>query len=241
MEDFLILIRQNYDGLASEVGKMPNRPSSIRWCEWVSLAGGRVRGNQGGNQGGNQAVNQEVKENRMGRDTRFLPNTLLAGVNVAGGSENLAGSNAGFAGMVGDREARKERAEIDADILASIWPLHMVDFKDSEQILVLFKLLRRVPQVIGVCMCVCMHECVVDFKDSEQILVLFKLLRMCLVHVCVHVCVHMHACVVNWYSCDYIHTYIHVVCDGMVSVQPYLALDYIHTCTIRIHTHIAGD
>jgi len=135
LEDFKILIRQNYDSLAAEVGKMARRPSSLRWCEWVTLAGGRVRG----------TPSNDPKEIRAGKDTRFAPNSIF----TAGGGDNCAG----FAGMVGEREAQKERAEIDSDHLNSIWPLHMVDFKDTEQIMVLFKLLRRVPQVIEWFLC----------------------------------------------------------------------------------------
>lgn len=39
-EDFKTLLRQNVDYVASEVGKMADRPSSIRWCQWVEFAGG---------------------------------------------------------------------------------------------------------------------------------------------------------------------------------------------------------
>lgn len=145
-EDFTTFLRKNIEMLASEVGKMAERPTSVRWAEWVELAGGRVRGNSlaaGGDQkaGGGAAEpgtpggkgdgdEQRAMQQRRYQDTRTCPNALCTG-------EGL-----------GDKEAEKERMLIDTDILESVWPLHMVDAKDGEQTRTLFRLLRRVPQVV---------------------------------------------------------------------------------------------
>lgn len=66
---------------------------------------------------------------QQGRDTRFLPNQFSPDGR-------------------GDKEAEREKADLDPDLLIAVWPLHMVDFKDHEQSTFLFRLLRRVPQVI---------------------------------------------------------------------------------------------
>ena len=58
-------------------------------------------------------------------DTRLLPNRLHPG------------SKAGPAD-----------SEIDSDILNSIWPLHLIDYRDKEQFEVLYRLLNRLPQII---------------------------------------------------------------------------------------------
>lgn len=131
-EDFGIFLRKNIEMLASEVGKVADRPTSVRWSEWVQLAGGRVRGKSSGEAktGSNEPFSPGSKEERQGQDTRFSPNAF-------GPGEGL-----------GDREAAKERLQIDADIMDSVWPLHMVDSKDMEQSRALFLLLRRVPQVV---------------------------------------------------------------------------------------------
>ena len=65
-EDFSQLLRMQVGLVAREVGKVSARPSSVRWQQWVRLAGGRVRGSTG--------QTTRVAEG----DTRLLPNRLHA-------------------------------------------------------------------------------------------------------------------------------------------------------------------
>jgi hypothetical protein len=110
-QDFEQVLRTNVSMVAREVGKLVERPSSVRWQQWIQLAGGRVRG---------VALDSE----RNDGDTRFLPNKLHPGDT----SENTSGIN--------------------KDVLNSIWPLHLIDFKDKDQFEVLYVLLRRLPQLV---------------------------------------------------------------------------------------------
>ena len=111
-EDFVQLLRLNTSLVAREMGKLSERPSSVRWRTWVLLAGGRVRGAR------------QVTGISEG-DTRILPNRLHP--------------TAPAAPVV---------AEIEVDVLNSIWPLHLVDYKDPEQFDVLYRLLCRLPQIV---------------------------------------------------------------------------------------------
>ncbi len=43
-DDFMLLIKTLQDDMWEEAGPYPKRPSSKKFVEWVSLAGGRVRG-----------------------------------------------------------------------------------------------------------------------------------------------------------------------------------------------------
>jgi hypothetical protein len=62
-EDFAQLLRLNVSLVSREMGKLSERPSSVRWSAWVKLAGGRVRGTR------------PAKGDTDG-DTRMLPNRL---------------------------------------------------------------------------------------------------------------------------------------------------------------------
>ena len=106
------ILRTIVSMVAREVGKMAERPSSVRWQHWIRLAGGRVRG-----------IMQE--EGNVEGDTRFLPNKFHPAE---------ASTHSG--------------SDINKDVLNSMWPLHLIDFKDKDQFEVLYSLLRKVPQVV---------------------------------------------------------------------------------------------
>ena len=113
-QDFEKVLRTTTSMVAREVGKIAERPSSVRWQQWIRLAGGRVRG---------IAHDHTVKEG----DTRILPSKFHPS----------------------DTESRSVATiGIEEDVLNSIWPIHLVDFKDKDQFNVLYKLLRRLPQVV---------------------------------------------------------------------------------------------
>ena len=110
-QDFREFLRTIVSTVAREVGKIAERPSSIRWQQWIRLAGGRVRGisnNHGVDKG----------------DTRVLPNKFHPS------------------------DSPIDKPPVDEDILNSIWPLHLIDFKDRDQFEVLYKLLGKLPQVL---------------------------------------------------------------------------------------------
>jgi hypothetical protein len=88
------------------------RPSSIRWQEWVRLAGGRVRG-------------ISHKKGFLEGDTRLIPNRFHPSCQPHPNSHG-----------------------IEEDLLNSIWPLHLVDYKDKDQFDVLYKLLFKLPQIV---------------------------------------------------------------------------------------------
>jgi hypothetical protein len=111
-QDFKELLRTIVSTVAREVGKIAERPTSLRWQQWIRLAGGKVRG---------IAHNHGVEEG----DTRVLPNKFHPS------------------------DVCAEQPCIDEDILNSIWPLHLIDFKDRDQFEVLYKLLRKLPQVLA--------------------------------------------------------------------------------------------
>jgi hypothetical protein len=111
-EDFAQLLKFNVSLVAREMGKLSERPSSVRWNSWVHLAGGRVRGVR------------KLPYISDG-DTRVLPNSLHPGADPGHTNDG-----------------------IDPDILNSIWPLHLIDYKDTEQFAVLYKLLHRLPQIV---------------------------------------------------------------------------------------------
>jgi hypothetical protein len=154
LADWRTLIQENRDMLKHEVGPISERPSSRRWALWVELAGGRVRGKRrkgrgggggGGSGGGVHAASvvhagKQQAELARGVDTRLLPNKFVPDPSVLAEFAPGAADERGGAG--------RGAVEIDAEILDSIWPLHLVDIKDHEQEQVLYKLLARQPQVI---------------------------------------------------------------------------------------------
>ena len=115
-QDFEQLLKTLISMVAREVGKIAERPSSLRWQQWIWLAGGRVRG---------VALNSNATDG----DTRFLPNKFHPLDAPAYHNDDT-------------------RSSIDENLLHSIWPLHLIDFKEKDQFEVLYKLLNKLPQVV---------------------------------------------------------------------------------------------
>jgi len=135
LADWRTLLQENKDMLKHEVGLVSLRPTSLRRKLWVELAGGRVRGVKSKKAKASGAGYVELVR---GVDSRVVPNKLTPDSSLL---DRLSGGRAAL--------EKEELESIDADILDSIWPLHLVDSKDKEQEQVLFKLLRRLPQVIA--------------------------------------------------------------------------------------------
>lgn len=127
LHDWRILIAENKDMLKHEVGRISERPTAKRWNLWVQLAGGRVRGLKSKKKTPSNApahAPQAQLELVQGTDTRLLPNKWMADNKflqlLSPGAPQPSGCDA-----------------IDEDILNSIWPLHLVDTKDKEQVEIL--------------------------------------------------------------------------------------------------------
>ena len=135
LADWRTLVKENRDMLKHEVGPVSERPTSLRWKRWVEIAGGRVRGRKkkkGAAAAPSGAGDTEVVR---GVDTRLLPNKFIPDPHILA---PVAGAG-----------AERDLGTIDADVLDSIWPIHLVDANDKEQEHVLFTLLGRLPQVIS--------------------------------------------------------------------------------------------
>ena len=131
--DFQYILHHLKQTMATQFGPYHKREACRRYVAWVEGAGAHVRGTprRGGRmrKGGHDA-----KDRSQGDPRDALEDSVDALANPSQPSLGAPGV------LGGQGEQQEEELEV--------WPLHLLDLGDEEQMRVLFQLLRRQPQVV---------------------------------------------------------------------------------------------
>ncbi len=149
LSDFMVVMRGMLDDMEDEFGKYEMRTSCRTFIRWVSLAGGKVRGLREKI----QAVMSERGEMNADRgDESGLAYKFLyqAGVHDSTTSASLSNGVHGSSDQQQQHVlTRFDESQYDEhNDFDDIWPLQLLELKDKQMVDRLFRLLRRLPQVI---------------------------------------------------------------------------------------------
>jgi len=116
--DFIKVLSELRGRLENESGPYKKRTTTLLYNNWVKYAGGKVRG---------------TKDERD-----YQENDALLGAELVAVTDELS--------------AAIERAELsvrpDEDLFNDLWPLHLVDLRDEDQVNALYRLLYKLPHVV---------------------------------------------------------------------------------------------